>query len=419
MGRHSKPTSHPLIPATAILGTAIATTVAFAPTPVHANVPFDESRTNGDTNPIDMSAFRVNAMAPVSHHSDKSCRSFFTTRLINQHLQDVRTIQTALNWNLYDSGLIDGQYGPITSNAVTRFQTDRHIEVDGVVGPETWGALGLIDWCGPTTQPLPSSPAPAPSGAVTARGIISDAQIAQVARNAGLDGCRGVPLGTWVAIALAESGGNTNAHNPNGEDSLGLWQINMRAHASWVGSNNLFDPNYNAVAAKRVCDMQGPTAWSVYSNGLYRQYLTRGNTAASSGGSIAPASIQAQPSAPSQVSSGAQAAIAFARAQLGDRYVFGGTGPDAWDCSGLMQAAARAGGVSLPRTTFQQINSGRAISVNNLLPGDLVFANGVNHVGMYIGNGQIIHAPNSRSVVKISPLNNGYNYASNGARRIF
>jgi cell wall-associated NlpC family hydrolase len=418
MGRHRAPTTHPIVsavPAVAVL--SVATAVAFAPTTAHANIPFEEPPTNGDTNPIDVSGLRAATAAPVADQNGTECKSFFTTRLVNQHLQDVRTIQTALSWNKYETGPIDGQYGPITSGAVTRFQMDRRIEVDGVVGPETWGALGLTGWCGPPTAALQGSPPP-PPGVVTARGIISDAQIAQVARNAGLDGCGGLSLGGWVAIALAESGGNTNAHNTSGEDSRGLWQINMRAHASWVGNNNLFDPNYNAVAAKHVCDSQGPRAWSVYSNGLYQRFLSRGNAAASSGG-VAQASVQAPAPAPANVSSGAQAAIAFAKAQLGDRYVFGATGPDAWDCSGLVQAAARAGGVSLPRTTFSQINSGYAVSVNNLLPGDLVFANGVNHVGMYIGNGQIIHAPNSRSVVKISPLNNGYNYASNGARRIF
>jgi len=408
MGRHRAPTTHAIVsavPAATVLSVAAA--VAFAPTTAHASVPYEEPLTNGDTNPIDVSAFRVRTVsAPAT--GVELCKSFFTTNLINTTLQDVKTIQTALSWNQYDSGLIDGSYGPLTADAVTRFQTDRKIEIDGITGPETWGALGLTDWCGP------SSVSQVSSGEVTARGVISDVDIAQVARNAGLDGCGGLSLGGWVAIALAESGGNTNAHNPNGEDSRGLWQINMDAHASWVGDRNLFDPNFNAVAAKHVCDIQGPGAWSVYSNGMYTQHLARGNAAASSG-----SSVQAQTSMPVSVSGGAQAAIEFARAQLGDPYVFGGNGPNTWDCSGLMVAVANAGGVSLPRTTWDQINSGRSVPVNDLLPGDLVFANNVGHVGMYIGNGQIIHAPHAGEVVKISALNNGYNYASDGARRIF
>jgi len=123
--------------------------------------------------------------------------------------------------------------------------------------------------------------------------VISDASIAQAAQSAGLQNCRGIPVSTWVAIALAESGGNTTARATSGEDSRGLWQINMRAHASWVGSRNLYDPNVNAWAAKRVCDMQGPNAWTVYSKGIYKQYLGRGAAAAAavSGGSTTVAAV--------------------------------------------------------------------------------------------------------------------------------
>ncbi|MCK9900588.1 peptidoglycan-binding protein [Parafrankia colletiae] len=114
---------------------------------------------------------------------------------------------------------------------------------------------------------------------------ISDVSIAQAAQNAGLSSCRGIPLSTWVAVALAESGGNTTAHATVGEDSRGLWQINLRAHSSWVGSRNLYDPNVNAWAAKRVCDMQGIRAWSAYNNGWHNRFLSRGAAAAAAVGS--------------------------------------------------------------------------------------------------------------------------------------
>ena len=109
---------------------------------------------------------------------------------------------------------------------------------------------------------------------------VPDVTIASAAANAGLPGCRGVPLATWVAVALAESGGNPYAHAPYGEDSRGLWQINMRAHAGWVGNRNLYDPAVNAWAAKKVCEGQGITAWSAYTNGLHYRYLARGQAAA-------------------------------------------------------------------------------------------------------------------------------------------
>lgn len=102
-------------------------------------------------------------------------------------------------------------------------------------------------------------------------------------------------------------------------------------------------------------------------------------------------------------SGNAAAALRFAYAQVGKPYVFGGTGPNGYDCSGLTQAAWRAAGVSLPRTTWQQWAWGasRKVSLSDLQPGDLVFSAGLGHVGMYAGNGQIVHAPQTGDVVKV------------------
>lgn len=101
----------------------------------------------------------------------------------------------------------------------------------------------------------------------------------------------------------------------------------------------------------------------------------------------------------------AATAIAFAMAQIGKPYVWGATGPNAYDCSGLMQAAWAAAGVSISRVTYTQINDGTHISVSQLQPGDLVFYYpGVTHVAMYIGNGQIVHAANPSAGIKVSPV---------------
>ncbi|MFG3290989.1 NlpC/P60 family protein [Streptomyces sp. NPDC048179] len=101
----------------------------------------------------------------------------------------------------------------------------------------------------------------------------------------------------------------------------------------------------------------------------------------------------------------AAAAVSYAYAKLGSPYVWGATGPDAFDCSGLAQAAYRSAGVSIPRTTYAQINAGRRVSRSELQPGDLVFFySGISHVGIYIGNGQMIHAPNPSAPVRIAPI---------------
>ncbi|MGK5629700.1 NlpC/P60 family protein [Streptomyces sp. URMC 123] len=98
-------------------------------------------------------------------------------------------------------------------------------------------------------------------------------------------------------------------------------------------------------------------------------------------------------------------AISFAYGAIGKPYVWGATGPSAFDCSGLTQAAWRAAGVELPRTTYTQINAGQRVSRGELAPGDLVFFySGISHVGLYIGNGQMIHAPRPGAAVRIAPV---------------
>ncbi|KOV85991.1 glycoside hydrolase [Streptomyces sp. NRRL WC-3618] len=97
----------------------------------------------------------------------------------------------------------------------------------------------------------------------------------------------------------------------------------------------------------------------------------------------------------------ADKALAFARAQVGKPYVWGAAGPDSYDCSGLTQAAWRAAGVTLPRTTYDQVNAGTTVSLSDIQPGDLVFFyDDISHVGLYIGNGMMIHAPKPGAYVR-------------------
>ncbi|MEU1270592.1 NlpC/P60 family protein [Streptomyces sp. NPDC005799] len=94
-------------------------------------------------------------------------------------------------------------------------------------------------------------------------------------------------------------------------------------------------------------------------------------------------------------------ALAFARAQIGKPYVWGATGPGSYDCSGLTQAAWKAAGVDLPRTTYDQVNAGTTVSLADAQPGDLIFFyDDISHVGVYIGNGMMIHAPKPGAYVR-------------------
>ena len=119
-------------------------------------------------------------------------------------------------------------------------------------------------------------------------------------------------------------------------------------------------------------------------------------------------------SAPSGNASKGQALVNSAKKYLGVPYVWGGTSPRGFDCSGLVQYVCRQNGISVPRVAASQRNAGKYVSRANLQPGDLVFfGNGgrITHVGIYVGNGNMIHAPQTGDVVKISSINSSYRVA--------
>ena len=116
-------------------------------------------------------------------------------------------------------------------------------------------------------------------------------------------------------------------------------------------------------------------------------------------------------------SDAAQTAIDVAMAQRGKPYVWAASGPASFDCSGLTAYAYKAAGISLPHSSALQSRMGQAVSRADLQPGDLVFFySPVSHVGIYIGNGQMVHAPTSGDVVKVASIDVMGHFA--GGRRI-
>jgi peptidoglycan DL-endopeptidase CwlO len=121
------------------------------------------------------------------------------------------------------------------------------------------------------------------------------------------------------------------------------------------------------------------------------------------------------PAAPVPASGRAAAAVSYAMAQVGDAYVYGAAGPDAYDCSGLTMASWAQAGVALPHSSSAQYGSGPAVPASALQPGDLVFYySPISHVGMYIGNGMIVHAANPSTGVQVAGL---YSMPFSGAVR--
>ena len=100
----------------------------------------------------------------------------------------------------------------------------------------------------------------------------------------------------------------------------------------------------------------------------------------------------------------AKAALDFALAQIGDPYVYGGTGPNSWDCSGLVMKSWAAAGVSIPRVVGPQIAAGTSVPMDQLQPGDIVAYGDMSHDGLYLGNGRVVHAPRPGKSVEITGL---------------
>jgi cell wall-associated NlpC family hydrolase len=103
--------------------------------------------------------------------------------------------------------------------------------------------------------------------------------------------------------------------------------------------------------------------------------------------------------------------VSIALQYLGVPYVWGGASPSGFDCSGLTMYAYAKVGVYLPHNAAMQYGMGTPVTRSQLAPGDLVFFNGLSHVGMYIGGGRFVHAPHTGDVVKISSLSE-YWYAA-------
>jgi cell wall-associated NlpC family hydrolase len=129
------------------------------------------------------------------------------------------------------------------------------------------------------------------------------------------------------------------------------------------------------------------------------------------GPSAPPASLHVAAAQPPAVAApplpAAARAVETALKELGKPYRYGALGPSTFDCSGLTKFAYSTAGISLPHSAAAQYQSGRRVNRNQLQPGDLIFWRGLDHVGLYIGNGKMVHAPRTGEVVTIISIDEG------------
>jgi cell wall-associated NlpC family hydrolase len=254
---------------------------------------------------------------------------------------------------------------------------------------------------------------------------------------------KGLPLQAEI-IALATAMQESDLVNLSygTGDSLGLFQ--QEPDEGWGTAAEVMNPVYAAtafynalvkvpdwqslpltVAAQDVQHSEYPTAYAKWQGQATTLAESSGGTAitldcassdstsvggpgVSGSGSI---KLPSWYSLPAGTPRQAGIAIAYALEQLGKPYIWGGTGPAGYDCSGLVMMAYQAAGIDLPRTTYQQVGVGTAVSsFSDLLPGDLLFEAGSDgsdsdpgHVGMYIGDGLVIQAPYTGVDINLTP----------------
>lgn len=204
----------------------------------------------------------------------------------------------------------------------------------------------------------------------------------------------------WDKLANCESSGNFSNRDTGNNGHYGGFQFSP---ATWVGVGGKGNPADASPAeqlkrAKILLAQSGPSQWEC------KVGLTRQNGAAQGLTILGSATTKAAPAKPKStgVTKG-QLAAQFAERQIGKSYVYGATGPNTFDCSGLTQAAWKAAGVNIPRTSEAQWSSLSKVSLTSLQKGDLIISQGGGHIAIYVGNGNTIDAPRpGKSVRKLS-----------------
>lgn len=277
--------------------------------------------------------FAATVAAEVPASAAPSCTTTFSRyRTVQQgsHGQQTRAAQCLIKSAGYGVR-VDGSFSASDSRLLRNFQFSHDVHVSGVVHRSSWTAL-LSRGSQPSLH--------AGSQGADVRRL--QRSLTATGRHVTVDGRYG--SATTSAVKSVQRARHLS---PTGNADSAVWTLLQSG-----------DPIVQQPAVKKPHHKSSPHQRSISSNGK-----------------------------------GARA-LAFAKRQLGDRYSYGASGPNSWDCSGLTRGAWRAAGVSLPHNARAQFHKGRSVSRSHLQRGDLVFFySGISHVAIYAGNGKVIHAP--------------------------
>lgn len=227
------------------------------------------------------------------------------------------------------------------------------------------------------------------------------AQLGAFQRRVGLKVTRSTNRGTWTAL-IARGSTPTLRYGSRGESVKRLQAALRAAGSRTLPSTGYFGP----LTRSAVMSIQRARGWrqtGVANRDVWRALQSGTVVKLSAARRAAP--VTRAPSSSSSSTKGARA-LAFAKNQLGDSYVFGATGPNAWDCSGLTMGAWKyAAGINLPHSSQAQFSRGTRVSKSNLRPGDLVFFySGISHVAIYAGNGKVVQASRPGRPINIGEM---------------
>ncbi|PJN22234.1 C40 family peptidase [Kitasatospora sp. CB02891] len=302
------------------------------------------------------------------------------------------------------------------------------ISTDPADLPDWSGAplLGFAESAGPSACRCAECTRPAPAaapGAVERAGRIHRAVRSTCLATTVLAGAGAVGLGLGATTAHAmpaPSGPGWDGHVYWFKNASGEWRY-TQWHNVYLertgGSKGQSQPQGSGSSQSSSGGIRqgwdGKVYWFRNAAGEWR-YTSHYDVYVSRAGGGGSGSTAQPPKPAAPAASGVEAALSYALAQVGKPYVWGGNGPNGFDCSGLVQQAFRRAGVSTPRVADDQYRASTPITSKQLQRGDLIFwssngrVSGIHHVAIYLGDGTYVEAPRPGKNVRVSHLNSGY-----------